>query len=156
MEEKIIHLLEEKFQDEGFEDLYLEELTFNPANKKLEIFLDSDTTLTVGQCSRINKYLQKHIDEEGWLGEKYTLDVSSPGIGKPLKFRRQYPKNIGRKVEIKTESTGTREGNLVEVHEEYLVIEEKVKADPKKKKKILKKAEIQFSEIKQTKVKVSF
>ena len=156
MEEKIIHLLEEKFQDEGFEDLYLEELTFNPANKKLEIFLDSDTTLTVGQCSRINKYLQKHIDEEGWLGEKYTLDVSSPGIGKPLKFKRQYLKNVGRKVEIKTESSGIREGSLIEVHEEFLVIEEKVKADPKKKKKILQKAEIQFSDIKQTKVKISF
>ena len=156
MEEKIIQLLEEKFKEEGFEDLYLEDLAFNPANKKLEIFLDSDVTLTVGQCSRINKFLQKHIDEEGWLGEKYTLDVSSPGIGKPLKFRRQYTKNVGRKVEIKTESTGVREGNLLEVHEEYLVIEEKVKADPKKKKKILKKAEIQFSDIKQTKVKISF
>lgn len=156
MEEKIIHLLEEKFQDEEFKDLYLEELTFNPANKKLEIFLDSDTNLTVGQCSRINKYLQKHIDEQGWLGEKYTLDVSSPGVGKPLKFKRQYAKNIGRKVEINTESSGVREGNLVEVHEEFLVIEEKVKADPKKKKKILQKAEIQFSDIKQTKVKISF
>jgi ribosome maturation factor RimP len=156
MEEKIIHLLEEKLKDEGFEDLYLEELTFNPANKKLEIFLDSDATLTVGQCSQINKYLQKHIDEEGWLGEKYTLDVSSPGVGKPLKFKRQYIKNVGRKVEIKTESSGVREGSLVEVHEEFLVIEEKVKADPKKKKKILQKAEIQFSDIKQTKVKISF
>ena len=89
---QLVELLELKFQDEGFEDLFFVDMTFNEANKKVEIFLDSDSQLTIDQCAKVNRYLQFHIDEEGWLGEKYTLDVSSPGIRRPLKLKRQYKK----------------------------------------------------------------
>lgn len=156
MEEQILKLLEAKFQDEGFEDLFLVDMNFNESNKKLEIFLDSDTSLTIGQCSRINRYLQKHIDEAGWLGEKYILDVSSPGVGKPLKLKRQYVKNIGRKIEMKLSDNSKKEGELLEVNEEFIVIEEKVPIAPKKKKKIAQRTEVRFDDIKKTKVKISF
>lgn len=156
MEEQILKLLEAKFQDEGFEDLFLVDMNFNESNKKLEIFLDSDTSLTIGQCSRINRYLQKHIDEAGWLGEKYILDVSSPGVGKPLKLKRQYYKNVGRKLEMKLTDNSTKEGVLLEVNDDFVVIEEKVPIAPKKKKKIAQRTEVRFDDIKKTKVKISF
>lgn len=156
MEEKIIVLLELKFQDEGFEDLFLVDMNFNEANKKLEIFLDSDTRLTIGQCARINRYLQKHIDEAGWLGEKYILDISSPGVGKPLKFERQYKKNIGRKIELKLkEVKGKRIGKLLAVEEKHIIIEEKVPVEGKKKK-VLAKSEIPFESIDKAVIKISF
>ncbi len=156
MEEQILKLLEEKFQEEGFEALFFVEMSFNETNKKLEIFLDSDTTLNIRQCARINRYLQKHIDEAGWLGEKYILDVSSHGVGKPLKMKRQYFKNIGRNIEVKLEDNSTKEGKLLEANEERIILEEQVPIAPKKKKKIAQQTEIPFTQIKKTKVKISF
>lgn len=156
MEERIIELLEAKFMEEEFADFFFVELSFNETNKKLEVFVDSDSGLTIGQCARLNKYLQKHIDEAGWLGEKYILDVSSPGVGKPLKLKRQYPKNVGRKLEVKLRDGETREGVLLGVTDTHIRLEEKVQADPKKKKKVAIETEIAFEDIKRTKVKISF
>ncbi len=157
MEEKVIKLLEEKFKDEGFEDLFFVDLKFNETNKKLEIFLDGDNGLTISQTAKINRYLQTHIDEENWFGEKYILDVSSHGVGKPLKLDRQYRKNINRDVELKLLDNSTRTGVLLEVNETNLVIEEMVKStNPKKKKKVRQKATIEKTTIKEVKVKISF
>lgn len=155
MEEKLVELLELKFKDEGFEDLFFVDMNFNEANKKVEVFLDSDTQLTISQCARINRYLQKHIDEAGWLGEKYILDVSSPGVRKPLKLKRQYKKNIGRGIELKLENGDKREGTLMAVTEDTITIEEKVRVEGKKKK-IDVQNEIAIAEITKAVIKISF
>jgi len=102
--EQIIALLDKKFEEEDFNDCFLVEAHHN--NSKLELFIDSDSNITFTKCRKISRYLESFIDENGWLGEKYTLDVSSPGITRPLKFKRQYVKNIGRKMEIKLKEEG--------------------------------------------------
>ena len=157
MEEKLLELLELKFKDEGFEDLFFVDMNFNEANNKVEIFLDSDTQLTIRQCAKINRYLQFHIDEAGWLGEKYTLDVSSPGIRKPLKLKRQYRKNIGRGIELKLENGDKREGTLIAVSDdnEIITLEEKVRAEGKKKK-IAVQNDIAIADITKAVIKISF
>ena len=95
--DKLVELLEEKFQEEAFAHLFLIELNHKP-NDVIEVFLDSDNSVTYEYCVKVSRYLEQHIEENGWLGEKYTLDVSSAGVGKPLKLKRQYVKNIGREV----------------------------------------------------------
>ena len=155
MEEKLLELLELKFKEDGFDDLFFVDMSFNDANNKLEIFLDSDSQLTISQCARINRYLQSHIDEEGWLGEKYTLDVSSPGIRKPIKLKRQYKKNVGRGIELKLENGDKREGTLIAVNDDMLTLEEKVRAEGKKKK-IAVQNEIAIADITKAVIKISF
>ncbi len=149
--------MEEKFLEPDFQDCFLYGISFNPANKKLEVFVDCDGALTLAKCSKLNRYLQGHIDEAGWLGEKYILDVSSPGTSKPLKFKRQYTKNIGRKVEVILLETGKVEGKLHEVTDESIKVfyKKKVKEG---KKKVIKEfiEEVPFDKIKETKVKISF
>jgi len=154
MEEKLLELLDVKFQDEGFEDLFFVDMSFNEANKKLEIFLDSDSQLTIDQCAKVNRYLQFHIDEAGWLGEKYTLDVSSPGK-RPLKLKRQYKKNVGRGIELKLENGDKREGTLIAVTEEMLTIEEKVRVEGKKKKRPVQN-EIAIADVAKAVIKFGF
>ena len=157
MEERIEQLLLEKFQDVGFQDLFIVEIKFNPANKKLEIFLDSDSSLTVGQTARINRYLQNHIDENNWLGEKYILDVSSPGVGKPLLLKRQYVKNIGRNIKVSFVEQGSDEGILKSVDDNGIVIEKEVIVKEKKKKrKEMAEVPIAWESIAKTKVKIKF
>ena len=153
---KIATLLDQKFQEEGFEDCFLVEINLSPGNK-LEVFIDSDSGLTFKKCQQISRYLEKPIDEEGWLGPKYTLEVSSPGISRPLKFIRQYHKNLGRKLEVKFLEGGTQTGTLIRVDDDVIVLEEKVRVKEGKKKvsKVLQH-EIPFASIKQTIVKITF
>jgi len=153
--EKVTSLLNQKFEEEEFKDCFLVELNQN--NTKLEVFVDSDSNITFRKCQRISRHLEKVIDEEGWLGEKYTLEVSSPGIGRPLIFKRQYAKNIGRKMEIKTKEGVKYKGLLTEVKEEEIHLEEKVRVKEGKKKvnKVLTH-EIAFGDIEKAIVKFSF
>ena len=96
LEEKIVELLEEKFKEEEFADCFLIEIKLHKHNK-LDIFLDSDTGITFQKCQRISRYLESYIDEGGWLGEKYVIEVSSPGLTRPLKLRRQYFKKSNQR-----------------------------------------------------------
>ena len=157
MRNKIEALIEEKFKEEGFEDCFLVDIIRPEGSNKLEIFVDADSGINYIKCQRLSRYLEAYIDESQWLGEKYTLEVSSPGIGRPLKFKRQYKKNIGRKVAVKLNVGGTEEGTLKEVSETEITLErkERVKEGKKKVNKILM-IPILFDDIKETKVKITF
>lgn len=156
VEQKIEALLEEKFREDAFSDCFLVELKLH-ANNKLEIFLDSDFGITFEKCQKTSRYLEAHLDENRWLGEKYVLEVSSPGVGRPLKMQRQYPKNIGRTLEVKLEDGETRNGTLKEVGETGIVLEEKVRVkEGKRNKTEIVETEISFGSIAQAKVKASF
>ena len=93
-------LIAQKLEEEEFQDCYLVEVK-GPNGGKLEVFIDSDSSMTFQKCQKMSRYLEAQIEEAKWLGEKYTLEVSSPGVGNPLKLKRQYAKNIGRKMEVK-------------------------------------------------------
>lgn len=153
---KIEALLAEKFQEEGFTDCFLVDMNLSASNK-LEVFVDSDSGITFKKCQQISRFLEKPIDEEGWLGEKYTLEVSSPGISRPLKFPRQYPKNIGRKLEVKLLEGAKKTGTLTKVEPPLIILEEKIRVkEGKKKVNKIVQHEIPFESIKQARVKVSF
>ena len=156
IEQKIIDLLDQKFKEEDFLDCFLVDLQLHN-NQKLEVFLDSDTGITFKKCQKISRYLEQYLDEEGWLGPKYTLEVSSPGISRPLVKIRQYLKNIGRKVEVKTKEGEKRTGTLISATDESITLEEKVriKEGKRKKTKVLETV-IPFDNIEKTVVQISF
>ncbi len=156
IENKIIDLLDQKFKEEDFLDCFLVDLQLH-ANQKLEVFLDSDTGITFEKCQKISRYLEQYLDEEGWLGPKYTLEVSSPGISRPLMKIRQYHKNIGRKIEVKTKEGEKRTGTLVSASDTEITIEEKVRIkEGKRKKTQVIQTVIPFDNIDKTVVQISF
>lgn len=156
MTAKIEALLLEKFKEEGFEDCFLVEIRLHD-NHKLEVFVDSDSSITYDKCRVISRYLEKHIEEGKWLGDKYILEVSSPGITRPLKFARQYKKNEGRTVKVKLKDGKKEEGLLKSVSETEIVLEQKVRVkEGKKKKTQILQTPIPFDNIKETIVKISF
>lgn len=157
VEEKIVDLLDVKFQEEEFADCFLIETKMG-ANNKLQVFIDSDEGINFTTCHKISRYLEEHIDAEGWLGEKYVLEVSSPGVDRPLQVMRQYPKNVGRKMEIKVrDEEKVRKGVLKQVDADKIILEEEhITQQGKKKVKEKLEVEIPFVEIEQAKVKISF
>lgn len=156
VEEKIADLLEEKFREEAFADCFLIEIKLHEHNK-LDVFVDADSGITFEKCRLLSRYLESYLDTEGWLGPKYVLEVSSPGLDRPLKLERQYRKNIGRKVEVTLDEGAAKMGILLSVSDDGIVLEEKVrvKEGKRKKTKILQTA-IPFEDIKKTIVQISF
>lgn len=156
VEEKLHELLSTKFAEEGFQDCFLVDFHLSAANK-LEVFVDADSGLTLEKCQKISRYLEHHFDEAGWLGESYVLEVSSPGLGRPLKLQRQYVKNIGRKVEVTMQDGSVKTGPLVAASETTFTITETVTVlEGKKKKKTEVQTEIPFDAIKKTMIVISF
>jgi ribosome maturation factor RimP len=135
------------------DDIFLIEIKVKPTNN-IKIFLDADSGLPIEKCTRINKALYKQMEEMGLYPEgDFSLEVSSPGIGEPLKKHRQYVKNIGRDVEVLTTEDLTTTGKLLEATEEAISIET---TEGKGKKMLVSKVNIPFSDIKQTKVLIKF
>ena len=156
VEQKIESLLNEKFLEEDFQDCFVVEIKLHE-NNKLDVFVDSDSGMTFQKCQKLSRYLEKYLDEEQWLGERYTLEVSSPGIGRPLTLKRQYVKNIGRKLEVTLSGSGKITGILKEVTGEKIVLENKERIkEGKKKKMVLQQHEIPYTDIKKTIVKITF
>lgn len=155
IENKIEKLIDQAINELEYSDCFLVDLKVN--NTRVEIFLDSDESVTFEKCRKISRKIEAVLDEEQWLGEKYTLEVSSAGVGKPLKFTRQYVKNIGRTVKIKTLNDGRFEGELIKADDNQVSIkfEETIK-EGKKKKKIETVVDIQRVDIREIKIKVSF
>lgn len=156
IEQNIQRLLEEKFQEEEFNDCFIVEIKFHQQNK-LDVFIDSDSGITFTTCRRISRYLEAFIDEEGWLGEKYTLEVSSPGITRPLILPRQYIKNIGRKMKVKQHEGKEEEGTLIKADEEGITLEKQIRIkEGKKKRNEIVQTDIPFDNIKKATIKISF
>jgi len=92
------------------------------------------------------------LDESGALGEDYLLEVSSPGIDKPLQLQRQYPRNIGRTLQLELDEGEIKEGKLLEIAEDGALLM-KVKGV---KKGQFKEELIPFEAVKSALVLVSF
>jgi len=156
--ERIEQLLEEKYTtDEIFADCFTVEVELKPASK-LYVFIDSDSGMDFEKCRKISRYLESHIDTNGWLGEKYLLEVSSPGLSRSLKFLRQYHKNAGRNVEVTLKDNNRHVGILKSADEHQITLQQTVTERRKKKKKITKDIEllIPFEQIEKTIVKPTY
>lgn len=155
--EQIAQLLEEKFAtDEAFADCFTVEIELKPG-QKLFVFADCDSGMTFDKCQKLSRYLESHLDTNGWLGEKYLLEVSSPGIGRPLKFLRQYRNNLGRTIEVALKDKTRQTGLLKSADETQIILFQKVvEREGNKKKEVEKDLAIPFEQIEKTIVKPVF
>lgn len=80
-------------------DLFLVDIVVS-ANFKIQVFIDGIPSITIEQCTKISRHLEKMLDENGIVPENYNLEVSSPGMGNPLKVPQQYKKRIGSTLKI--------------------------------------------------------
>ncbi|WP_316792763.1 ribosome assembly cofactor RimP [Pedobacter frigoris] len=151
VEKRVKELVEEKISDRP--ELFLVEIKMLP-NNKLIIHVDGDEGITIQDCAAISRHVGFHLEEENTIEKAYNLEVSSPGIGEPLRLKRQYDKNVGREVSVKLLGGEVKEGKLLSVSEASIVIEAKVKE--KGKKVQLLETAVDFNNITETKVLISF
>lgn len=155
--EHLSQLLEEKYAtDEAFADCFTVEIELKPGNR-LSVFADSDSGMTFEKCQKLSRYLEGFLDTNKWLGDQYVLEFSSPGVSRPLKFARQYVRNIGRTVTVTLRDKTQQVGVLKAVEDLQIILAQViVEKEGKKKKEVPVDTPILFENIEKTIVKVAF
>ena len=151
VEQRVKELVAEKIADRP--DLFIVDVKMQ-SNGKLSILVDGDNGIGIADCAAISRHVGHVLEEENTIEQAYNLEVSSPGIDTPLHSVRQYQKNQGRSVAVRTHENQKREGKLLEVTDSGIRIEEKIKE--KGKKCELVENFIPFEQIAETKVLISF
>lgn len=151
VENRVTELVKEKIADRP--ELFLVDVKFLP-NKRLIIQVDGDQGISIQDCVAISRHVGFHLEEENVIESAYHLEVTSPGLGEPLLLNRQYVKNIGRDISIKSKDGSTHEGKLLAVNEADITVEEKIKE--KGKKVQLVENTFELDQIIETKVLISF
>ncbi len=106
-------------------NLFLLEVLFRGTERNwvIEIFIDGEDTLAADDCARISREINQVIEEKELLDSPYRLDVSTPGVDRPLKYLKQYKKHINRKFEVRYKSGENKKsitGKLVKIEEDNL------------------------------------
>lgn len=71
------------------------------ANYYLRVYADKEGGITIDDCVTISHELEAKLDEDDFIGQAYILEVSSPGLGRPLKRERDFEKSLMSEVEVK-------------------------------------------------------
>ena len=125
-------------------------------DKSIKIILDGDKEVNVKDCIDISRSMEGALDRDQ---EDFSLEVASAGVGSPLKFPRQYHKNLGRKLEVISTEGLKFEGDLTHVKQDAIELQWKqreTKRIGKGKVTVTKKKTILFDEISQAKVMIKF
>ena len=134
-------------------EYFLIEVKVKPTNN-IKVYIDGDKGISIEKCIYFNRLLYKKIDEAGLFPQgDFSLEVSSPGVDKPLKLHRQYLKNTGRNVEVTFIDGSKKEGKLLQATNEDIILEQ---INGKGKKAETQQLVIPFSNIKTTTVQIQF
>jgi len=136
LRERIQSLVEE----EGLEVVELQFSQAGPASV-LRVFVDKTGGVTVGQCALISRKLGDFLDTEDLIPSRYTLEVSSPGVDRPLTTCADFRRKVGERVRIVLKATvdGKTEvvGKIKDLREQNLVLWESDEADPEGQERVI-------------------
>ena len=136
------------------DSLFLIDCTVNPDNS-IKIVLDGDQDVNLQDCIEVSRAIEGRLDREE---NDFSLEVTSAGATAPITVPRQYRKNVGRKLSVRTPES-KYEGNLTDATADTITLEWKSR-EPKPvgkgKVTIQKRKDIPISEIEEAKVVLKF
>ncbi len=138
--ERITALVEEQIAGS---DLFIGEVKVKPGNV-IYVFLDGDSGVPISKCVEVSRHIEKNLDRDE---ADFELNVSSYGLGQPLKFLRQYKNAIGKQLTVTTIEGEKLTGILVQVNEQNITLQKK----DNRKKETMEKT-LQMQEVKVAKI----
>ena len=106
----------------------------------LRAYIDKPGGITVDDCETVSREFSDKLDEADFIEEAYIMEVSSPGLGRPLKKEKDFKRRIGKEVEIRTYRPIDREKEFYGVLKAY--DENSVTIDCEEEERTFQKAEI--------------
>lgn len=152
--DKILKLAEEHLLNTS---QFLVDLSVSSDNK-IMIYIDGDESVSIDDCVDLSRHVEFSLDREE---EDFALNVSSAGVDMPLKFIRQYPKYIGKNLEIVLGTGEKLLARLQAVEEENIEVVP-LKKNPNAKKGTTKKFEeaepikLKLNQIAESKIEITF
>jgi ribosome maturation factor RimP len=149
----------------GKDDFFLVDIILSGSNtrRKVVVILDKNTGILIDECGEFSRALGDKIEESGLFGDAYILEVSSPGMERPLLVKRQYERRIGNKLNFLLSNGDTFEAILQKVSDDGLdivIVPENNSSNKKKKNEnpvsVEELKRIRFEEIKKCNLIVSF
>lgn len=98
-EAKTEALVQPIVDEKGFELVDVEYVK-EGSNWYLRAYVDKQGGITINDLEAVSRILSDKLDEEDFIRDAYILEVSSPGLGRPLKKDKDFDRNIGEEVEI--------------------------------------------------------
>ena len=99
-EQKAEALLSPIVESNGFELVDVEYVK-EAGNWYLRGYIDKPGGITVNDCETVSRAFSDRLDEDDFIEDSYILEVSSPGLGRPLKKEKDFVRNKGKEVDIK-------------------------------------------------------
>ena len=126
-EQKTEEILLPILEKHGFE-LWDVEYVKEGSNWYLRAYIDKPGGIMVDDCEVVSRALSDLLDEEDYIADSYSLEVSSPGLGRPLKKEKDFARSIGKEVEIRLYRPRNKEkefgGILTDYDEKTVTIEQ--------------------------------
>jgi ribosome maturation factor RimP len=98
--EQVSELVEPVLEEMGFELVEVEYLSQH-GRWVLRLYIDKDGGVTISDCSQVSREIGDLIDVKDMIEHEYTLEVSSPGLNRPLKRERDFIRTIGKRIKVR-------------------------------------------------------
>lgn len=153
MHAEVKRLLEQALEKN--KSLFLIELSISEANH-IRVILDGDAGVTVEDCMMVSREIEHNLDREEL---DFSLEVMSAGVSEPISLPRQYRKNIGRNLKVRTKTDELIEGELTAAGDTHITLQwsaREPKPVGKGKVTVQKEKLVPYAEIAEAKVKIIF
>lgn len=151
--ELITTLVNQKIENS---EIFLVSVEIKPTNK-IFIEVDKNPAVTIQECVEISRFVERNLLENPDL--EFELNVSSPGLDKPLKLIKQYQKNINRTLKVIYQNGNNITGTLTQATNQHIELTSttKQKVEGKKKKvEVTQTHQIPYQDIKEAKIVIKF
>ncbi|MFO7656786.1 MAG: ribosome assembly cofactor RimP [Bacteroidales bacterium] len=149
---QIQSIINQKLEEDN---IFLIELSVDSKNR-IKVIIDTQEGISIAKCVEISRLIESNLDREQ---DDYDLEVTSPGIDRPLTLPFQFVKNLGRQLSVTTQSGLQVKGTLLFADNVKLELETTTKektGNSKKKETMIKKLAIDYKEIQLAKVILTF
>jgi ribosome maturation factor RimP len=93
----------------------------------VRLLVDTPGGIRIDECEAVNKTLSELLDKEDFISERYVIEVSSPGLDRPIRTDRDFERSIGRELEVTTfgpiDGRKTHMGFLAGINASEIVLE---------------------------------
>lgn len=117
-EQKTEEILNPIVEKHGF-DLWDVEYVKEGGNWYLRAYIDKPGGIMVDDCEVVSRELSDILDEKDFIDEAYILEVSSPGLGRPLKKEKDFARSLGEEVEVRTYRAIDRQKEFIGILKDY-------------------------------------
>lgn len=147
--QSITELIEPAITDAGF---YLEEVqnTSAGSHRVITCIVDGQSPLNLDQVTVVSRLISELLDTASFMGETpFTLEVTSPGVDRPLTLPRHWTKNLTRLIKATLQDGSVTTGRLTEFNDVTATLVENIKGR-------IKTHQVNFTDIKRAVVEVEF